>query len=234
MPLVYGLGASLIISFVSIVGLYWMYSKITTKKVEILVSLAAGSLLGGAFLHLLPEAGQEIELEIMFSLVLLSFVVFFGLETWFHWRHCHKTNCKHHSFAYVNLLGDSVHNLIDGIIIGGAFCHSIQLGVSTSLAVLMHEIPQEIGDMGILLYAGMEKNKAFKLNLAISFVALIGVVIGVKIAQSEVWEKYLLAMAGGGFLYIGSSDLIPEIRKKKKCWLCLAMVLAGIGLMSFI
>ncbi len=226
--------ANLLISIVSIGGFYWLYDRINKKILHILIGLSAGSMLGGAFLHLLPEAGKKMNLEELFGWVLMSFLIFFGMETWLHWRHCHEEKCKNHSFAYMNLLGDAIHNILDGLIIGAAFANSTTLGISTSMAVMLHEIPQEIGDMGVLVYSGISKLSAFRINFLISLTALVGVIVGVNFGAKETIQSYLLAMAGGGFLYIGASDLIPELRKKRKCIICLLAVVLGIGIMKLL
>ena len=226
--------ANLVISTISIWGFYWLFDKINKKILHILIGLSAGSMLGGAFLHLLPEAGNKVNLEELFGWVLISFLIFFSLETWLHWRHCHEGKCKEHSFAYMNLLGDAIHNILDGLIIGTAFTNSTTLGISSSIAVMLHEIPQEFGDMGVLIYAGISKLSAFRINFLISLTALIGVIVGVNFGAEETIQNYLLAMAGGGFLYIGASDLIPELRKKRKCVTCLLAVMFGIGIMKLL
>jgi len=230
---IYGIISSVLISFLSILVLGKIYNKIDNKNLKIVIGLSAGSLLGGAFLHLLPEAGENLDLISLFRWVLISFFLFFGLETWLYWRHCHKITCTRHAFGYLNLIGDGFHNLIDGLIIGAAYANGVELGISTSLAILLHEIPQEMGDFGVLIYSGMDKKKALWLNFGVSLISIIGVVIGLEITnRAESIDSILLAIAGGGFLYIGGSDLIPEIRKKKKCVVCLLAVLIGVVLMA--
>jgi zinc and cadmium transporter len=190
--------------------------KDTLKRITLfLVSLSAGSFMGGALLHLLPEAAEEIEPEKLYLIVLISFIFFFFMEKVLHWRHCHKENCPIHSFGYMNLFGDSVHNFIDGLVIAGAFTIDIKLGIVTTLAIALHEIPQEIGDFGVLVHAGFDRMKALAINYAVALTVVLGGVVGYFISSSiEDIIPILLPFAAGGFIYIAASDLMPEIRKE--------------------
>ena len=136
------------------------------KALLLLVGLSAGTLMGGAFIHLMPEASEQLPSTVLFSLVLASFILFFLIEKLLHWRHCHKEVCPVHTFGYMNLIGDGIHNFIDGLIIAATFLIDVRLGIATSLAIAFHEIPQEIGDFGVLLYAGFKKAKALILNFS--------------------------------------------------------------------
>ena len=189
--------------------------KLLSKIVLFLVSLSAGTMMGGAFLHLLPEAAEEISGEILFLTTLGAFVFFFFIEKVFHWRHCHDGQCKVHTFGYINLLGDGVHNFIDGLVIAAAFVIDVKLGVVTTLAVALHEIPQEIGDFGVLIYAGFKKTKALIMNYLVALSVVFGGIVGYFISLSlESVIPYLLPFAAGGFIYIAASDLVPEIKKE--------------------
>jgi len=200
-----------------------------------LVSLSAGTLMGGAFLHLMPEANEQLSIETLLLLVLVSFIAFFFIEKLFHWRHCHKEVCDIHSFGYMNLIGDSIHNFIDGLIIAATFLVDIRLGMATTLAIAFHEIPQEIGDFGVLIYAGFKRVKALIINFAVALTVVIGAVVGYLLSFNlEELTIYLLPIAAGGFLYIATSDLIPEIRKEeklKKSLLSFVCFLIGIFIM---
>lgn len=205
------------ISSASLIGIFSLTVKkeLLNKILLFLVSLSTGTLMGGAFLHLLPEAAEKLPGNLLFSLVLFSFMVFYFIEEVFHWRHCHKGECKVHSFGYINLIGDSVHNFIDGLIIAATFLIDVKLGITTSIAIAFHEIPQEIGDFGVLLYAGFEKKKALVFNFLVALAAVLGGIVGYFMSfQIESLTAYLLPFAAGGFLYISTSDLIPEIRKQ--------------------
>jgi len=201
--------------FVAVFFLY--FKKETLSRITLfLVSLSAGALIGGAFLHLLPESSKKIESDILFLTTLSAFVFFFFMEKLFHWRHCHKDNCEIHTFGYINLLGDSLHNFIDGLVIASAFLLDSNLGIITTLAVALHEIPQEIGDFGVLIHAGFSKRKALIWNYIVASTIILGGIIGYLISfYLEIIIPYLLPFAAGGFIYIAASDLMPEIRKEK-------------------
>ncbi|HAM88477.1 MAG: Zinc/iron permease [Candidatus Falkowbacteria bacterium GW2011_GWC2_38_22] len=190
--------------------------KDTLQRISIfLVSLSAGSFLGGAFLHLLPEAAEKIEGERLYMIVLCSFIFFFFMEKLLHWRHCHKENCSIHTFGYINLLGDSVHNFIDGLVIASAFMIDIRLGFVTTFAIALHEIPQEIGDFGVLIHAGFDRVKALVINYLVALAVVLGGVVGFFVSSSvESIIPGLLPFAAGGFIYIAASDLMPEIKKE--------------------
>jgi zinc and cadmium transporter len=197
-----------------------------------LVSFSAGALIGGAFLHLLPEASEGMEAEKLFFVVLFAFVSFFLIEKLFHWRHCHKENCEVHSLGYMNLVGDSLHNFIDGLVIASVFMVDFKLGITTTLAIALHEIPQEIGDFGVLIHAGFNKGKALVLNYIVATTVILGGVVGYFASfYIEDVMPYLLPIAAGGFIYIASSDLMPEIREEtnlKKSIMSFGIFLLGI------
>jgi len=188
------------------------------KKVEkfllFLVALSTGALMGGAFLHLLPEAVERIGSEVSFLVALGAFTGFFLIEKILHWHHCHKGDCDEHVLGQMNLIGDSVHNFIDGLIIAAAFGVEAKLGWATSLAVALHEIPQEIGDFGVLLYAGWKKNKALVANFLVALAVVAGGLAGYWLSVNEMFIGYLMPVAAGGFIYIAASDLMPELKKE--------------------
>ena len=211
--------STILIALISLVGVVVLFikRKVLDHWVLLLVSLSAGTLLGGAFFHLLPES-IEVLGETALLLTLLSFFLFYTIEKVFHWRHCHKIDCQQHSFAYMNLIGDSIHNFIDGLVIAAAFMVSPQVGLGTAVAVALHEIPQEISDFGVLLHAGFKKEKALILNFLVALTVTLGGLTGLflfRFFDSEL-INYLLPIAAGGFIYISASDLIPEIRKENK------------------
>jgi zinc and cadmium transporter len=180
-----------------------------------LVSLSAGSLMGGAFLHLLPEASEKMESGKLYLIVLGSFIFFFFMEKLLHWRHCHKENCSIHTFGYMNLFGDSVHNFIDGLVIAASFMADAKLGLAATLAIALHEIPQEIGDFGVLIHAGFNKAKALIVNYLVALTVVLGGLAGYFLSSSlENIIPSLLPFAAGGFIYIAASDLMPELRKE--------------------
>lgn len=205
------------------------------KIVVFLVSLSAGSLLGGAFLHLLPESAETLEPEVFFGIFLVSFVCFLVIEKIIHWRHCHTTDCTIHPFGYMNLVGDSIHNFIDGLVIAGAFIVDIKVGIATTIAVALHEIPQEIGDYGVLIYSGMSHLRALVYNYAVSLTVVLGGIVGYfAFHNTQMILPYLLPIAAGGFVYIAASDLVPEMKKEtstKKSIISISIFVAGILLM---
>lgn len=205
------------------------------KILLLLVSLSAGALMGGAFIHLLPEAAEKLEASTLNIIVLLSFIAFFFVEKMFHWRHCHRGKCDVHTFGYMNLLGDGIHNFIDGLILAAAYTTDFRLGLISTLAVALHEIPQEIGDFGVLLYAGFTKQKALLANFAVALTVVLGGIVGYFLSLTlEPIMAYLLPFAAGGFLYIAASDLMPEIRKEenlKRSLASFSIFLVGVSLM---
>jgi zinc and cadmium transporter len=212
----------LIVSLISVIGIFFIFLKKRTldKLLIFLVALSVGSLLGGAFLHLLPEIINTtgFSLNVAF-LILGGIILFFVIENFVRWRHCHNLNCNthQHHLGAMNLIGDGVHNLIDGLIIAASYFVSIPVGIATTLAVIIHEIPQEIGDFGVLLYSGFSKKKAIFFNFLSALIAMIGAIIGIIFAEKSIIFGYIvIPIAIGGFLYIAGSDLIPEIHRKQE------------------
>jgi zinc and cadmium transporter len=230
------------IALIAFIGIFTLAikEKLLNKILLFLVSLSAGALMGGAFLHLLPESIEKAEdsnVDI-FIFVLIGFILFFIIEKVLHWRHCHKGKCDVHTFHYMNLIGDSVHNFIDGLIISASFIASIPLGLTTTIAIAAHEIPQEIGDFGVLIYGGFEKKKAIVLNFAVATTVVAGGIVGYFVSRSiEHAVMFLLAFAAGGFIYIAATDLVPEIKKEldiKKSMATMIVFACGILIMWLI
>jgi len=218
----YSIISVLLVSFISLIGaLTLLFKKINLKNILLfLVSFAAGALLGDSFIHLLPEAVEESGFTLELSIyLLLGILIFFILEKFIHWRHCHlpTTNEHPHPLAFMNLIGDGLHNFFDGMIIAGSYIASIPLGIATTIAVILHEIPQEIGDFGILLHGGFTKKKALAFNFLSAILSLIGAVLVLIIGNSvEKFSIFLVPFTAGGFIYIAGSDLIPELHKETK------------------
>ena len=186
------------------------------KILVLLVGFAAGGLIGGAFLHLLPEALEQCECDLVFFYALIGFAIFFLMERYLYWRHCHDGVCDIHTFTYLNLIGDGVHNFTDGLILAASFMTDLRLGVVTTLAVIFHEVPQEMGDFGILVYGGFSKPKALLFNFICALSAILGAVIGYILSGiTENFSVFLISFTAGGFIYIAASDLIPELHKQK-------------------
>ena len=238
---IYAIGSVLLVSLVSFAGLFTLSLKMDKlmKVLLYLVSFSAGALLGGAFIHLLPEAiemsgGMTLQISLF---VLSGLLGFFAIEKFIHWRHCHiPTSSEHpHHLGTMNLVGDGVHNLIDGLIIGASYLASIPIGISTTIAVVLHEIPQEIGDFGVLVHSGMKRGKALMLNFLIALTALAGTIISLVIGgMFDSLIQFLLPFTAGGFIYIATADLIPELKKEcsmGKSFGQLVSILLGVGVM---
>lgn len=191
--------------------------------------------MGGAFLHLLPEASEKVNGENIFLFTLIGFFLFLIIEKIIHWRHCHKDVCPIHTFVYMNLMGDAIHNFIDGIIIAASFIFNPSVGFASTVAIFLHEIPQEIGDFGVLVYGGIDKRRALFLNFLTAITSVVGGVLGFYfLGAVQNISQYLLSIAAGGFIYIAATDLIPEIRKEndpKKSIINFGIIFLGIMLM---
>lgn len=195
---------------------FFLSKKSLNKIIIILVAFATGALLGGAFFHLLPEAYQELKLIKTLILLISGFAIFYAIEKVLHWHHCHNNEkCDKHPFTYLTLYGDAIHNFVDGLIIASSFIVSVPLGILTSLLIMAHELPQEIGNFGVLVYGGFSKGKALFYSFLAQLTAVIGGILGFYILGLKELAIFLLPIAAGGFLYIAFMDLIPEIFKIK-------------------
>jgi zinc and cadmium transporter len=218
MSLLYALVSTFIVSLISLVGIFTLAIKeeFLHKLLFSLIGFSAGALIGGAFLHLLPEALEKAASTTVFSSLILGIVLFFLMEKYFYWRHCHEGKCDIHAFTYLNLVGDGVHNFIDGMVVVAGYMVSFKLGVITTIAIILHEIPQELGDFGVLVYGGFSKKKALFFNFLSALMAMLGAVVGYIISSFvNTFTTFLLSLTAGGFIYIATSDLIPEIHKEK-------------------
>ena len=212
------------------------------KKILLfLVSFAAGALLGDIFIHLFPELAEGGGFTLSTSLFIIGGIVFFFiLEKILHWRHCHMSALKEHihPLAHINLIGDGVHNFIDGMMIAGSFLVSTTVGIATTVAVLLHEIPQEMGDFGVLLHAGLKAKKALFYNFLSALTAILGGILILSLdLDVEAVQKYLIPFTIGGFLYIANADLIPELHKDVKLsnsFIQLLSLMAGVGVMALL
>ncbi len=241
MILFYILISTLIVSLISLAGVVTLFfkSELINKILLILVAFSAGTLIGGAFLHLIPEAVKNAGLENstpVFIWIIIGFCAFFVLEKFIHWHHHHALDHPDiEPFSYLILFSDTLHNFIDGLVIAASFLVAPQIGVATVIAVAMHEIPQELGDFGVLVYGGVKKGKALLLNFVSAIFAILGGLLGFFL-----FEKmgglviYLLPFTAGNFIYIACSDLIPEIKHQenlKKSILNFCIFILGIVFM---
>ncbi|MCK9577986.1 ZIP family metal transporter [bacterium] len=207
------------------------------KLLLVLVSFSAGALIGDVFFHLLPEVIEENPDNMwVWVSVILGLIVFFILEKIIHWRHCHIPTSKDHphEFGIMNLIGDALHNFLDGLIIVGAFLIDFNLGIATILAVIAHEVPQKIGDFGILVYAGYSRLKAMILNFIFSLISILGGFLALFWINNELILSLLASFTAGSFVYIAVADLIPEIKKEtstKYSFIQLFSIIIGIIMM---
>lgn len=214
-----------LIAFAGVITFFFS-KKFISKTILILVSFAIGGLLGGAIFHFIPETFGVLSFWQTALLILLGILIFYLTEKLFYWHHCHKGNCDVHPFTNLILFGDGIHNFIDGIVIASSFLISIPFGIITSLLIMVHELPQELGDFGVLIYGGLSRKKALVYNFLSQLTAVIGGIVGYFYLRANEYSVFLLAIAAGGFLYIAIGDLIPEVFKEKSMTKRLINILA--------
>lgn len=219
-----------VVSLLSLIGIFAISLRETTldRILFFLLSFSAGSILGVAFLDLLPEAIELFgidKISVMIFYVTFGFLSFFFLERFVYWFHGHfhgydsedvheKITVKR--FVYLNLIGDSIHNFIDGMIIAGSFLISTTMGIASTTAVIFHELPQEIGDFGVLVYGGLSRKKALFFNFISALMAFLGIFIVYYLSTNiGNFVGVLIAIGAGGFTYLAASELIPEIQKEE-------------------
>lgn len=226
-----------VVSCISFIGILFVGLKeaIMERILMALVGFASGSLIGAAFFDLIPEAAETG--QAIWIYIVAGILFFFVMEKFLYWRHCHDENCQVHNFAYLNLVGDGIHNFVDGMLIAASFLVSASLGLTTSLAVVFHEIPQELGDFGILLYGGLGKKKALTYNFLSAITAVVGALVTyllVEGSKAQILAELLVPFAAGGFIYIAATDLMPELHKRtqaKESLVQFVALLIGIVLM---
>jgi len=222
-----------VVSLVSLIGILFVGLKeaLVGRILMVLIGFASGTMIGAVFFDLLPESFEKTGHGI-WQYVVVGIVFFFIMEKFLYWRHCHDEKCLVHNFAYLNLIGDGVHNFVDGAVIAANFLSLYSLGITTTLAVLFHEIPQELGDFGVLLYGGFGKKKALTYNFLSALTAVAGALVTYYLVQGV--AQLLVPFAAGGFIYIAATDLMPELHKRtqaKESMIQLLTLIAGIGLM---
>ena len=236
----YALASVILVSLLSLVGLAFIAvgEEKLKRIIFVMVSLAVGGLFGDAFIHLLPESFERIGSKLQASVfVLAGIFAFFVLEKFLLWRHQHVLESDHpiHPVGYMNLLADGAHNFIDGVIIGASYDVSLHVGIATTLAVVFHEIPHELGNFFVLLYAGFTKRKALFFNFVSALFAILGTVMSLSIGSRVAeFSSIMLPLAAGGFIYIAGSDLVPELNKESTLGKSVVQMLAigvGVGLM---
>lgn len=240
---IYSLVSVLIVSLISFIGIFTFPIKGNKLKNMLLyfVSFSVGALLGDVFIHLLPEVVKDVGFSLNISAyILFGIITSFIIEKILHWRHSQtaKVNAHHRPFATMNLLGDGIHNFIDGLIIGASYLAGFSVGIGSTIAVLLHEIPQEIGDYGVLIHGGFTKNKALFFNFLTALTAIIGVAISLFLSSSVGnMTTFLLPFAAGNFIYIAGSDLIPELHKEvslKRNILQFIALISGVAVMALL
>ena len=239
----YSIISVIIVSLITIIAAIPIYlkKKISQKHLVILLSISVGSLLGSVFIHFIPQIYKhEHKLESALFII-LGFVVFFILEKLIHWHHskkCEKGECGHgHAYhlAPLNLIGDGIHNFLDGMVIAGSYIVSIPLGIAATTSIIFHELPQEIADFGILIYSGMNKTKALLFNFLSGLTAILRTILGLFLAgKSGSYSEFIIPFAAGNFLYIAASNLVPELHRHCKLWDTVAHIIAiafGVSIM---
>lgn len=205
------------ITLLSLIGVLTLSVKkaLLDKLLFCLIGFSAGALISSAFLHILPEALETAKGDSIFYYIVLGIILFFVMERYFYWRHCHNGVCTVHAFTYLNLVGDAMHNFIDGMIIAASFIISVKLGIVTTLAVALHELPQELGDFGVLVYGGFSPRRALFYNFICAATAMIGALCGYYLSGLITgFSSFILPLTAGGFIYIAASDLIPQLHKE--------------------
>ncbi|MFH1588984.1 MAG: ZIP family metal transporter [archaeon] len=242
----YVFGSVILVSLISIIAIIpILFKKKTSKRfLVVLLSLSAGALLGGVFIHFLPEIVETGYTLTSAIYIMLGFLVFFILEKFVHWHHNKKCvnapNQEAHGHAYqlapMNLIGDGVHNFLDGLVIAGSYLVNIPLGIAATISIIFHELPQEIADFGVLLYAGLSKKKALLFNFLSATTAIIGAIVGLVLANKiGSFTTFIIPFAAGNFIYIAAANLVPELHrhcKIKDTIMHVLAILVGIGIMA--
>lgn len=223
MNILYIFSATFLVALVSLIGIciFFLEEKTINKLIPFFISLAVGVLLGDAFFHLLPDAIQySTNHSLVFGACLAGILAFYMIEQIFHWHHSHdniqseeNTKKRPQSFVYMSLLGDGVHNFVDGILIAGSFLVDPKLGITTTIAIIVHEIPQEISDIAVLLRGGLSRGKAVFFNFLCALCCTAGALFIFMINQwFDLNVAVLLAFTAGGFIYIAMTDLMPLLK----------------------
>lgn len=215
--LFYSLIALVLVSLVSLSGILILYfnKKFLSRALLFIVAFSAGTLLATAFLDLIPEVFESLE---NVNYVIIGILFFFIIESLIHWHHSHEKECGTcvKPVAYLNLIGDAFHNFVDGVIVVSSFLVSIPTGIIATIAICLHEIPQELGDFGVLIHSGLTRKKALLYNFLISLSAIFGGVLSYFfLSKFEFLIPYAISFAAGGFIYIASTDLFPELHKER-------------------
>jgi len=236
----YAILSVLVTSIISLIGILTLSIRenILRKYIFIFVSLSVGALLGDAFIHLIPEAFSSIDKPLLVSILIIGGILsFFIIEKFIHWHHHGEDthNETIHPVGKMVLISDGFHNFIDGLIVGASYLVSIEIGIATTIAIILHEIPQEIGDFGVLIHAGYSKKRALWLNFLSAILAVFGVAVTIIIGSiAESLIVWFMPVAAGGFIYIALADIMPTLHSEEKVshsTLQILAILVGVGAM---
>jgi zinc and cadmium transporter len=231
-------------ALLSVAGAAAFALRVSAARIPMLISYAIGALLGAVFLEILPHALQQAgNIHVLTGVILAGILAFFILEKLVLWRHCHTEECEahdHHKAAgdhgrsgLMIVVGDTIHNFVDGVLIAAAFMADTTLGIVTAIAIIAHEIPQEVGDFLILLNSGYSKARALAFNLVSSFATLVGGLLAyVALQDLQGWVPYLLGLAAASMLYVSVADLIPGLHRRPELRATVeqvSLILLGIG-----
>jgi len=228
----------------SVIAAAALTAAVGTHRVNVLISYAIGALLGAAFLEILPHALEHGDAHRMAATILFGILAFFVLEKLVLWRHCHHDHCEAHDAqapghdhgrsGLMILVGDTFHNFVDGILIAAAFLENTQLGIVTALAIIAHEIPQEVGDYLILLHSGYSRARALAYNLLSSLATLVGAFLAYfALSQLVEWIPILLCLGASSMIYVAVADLIPSLHKRTELKATVQQILLiGLGVAS--
>lgn len=229
----------IIVSLISLVGISTLalQKELLNKILFYLVSFSVGALLGDVFIHIIPEIAEEGGAAAMGIYILIGIIGFFILERFVLWHQSHAEHTEQvHSVVYLTIFGDALHNFLDGMAIAASFLVSPALGIATSIAVIFHEIPQEIGQFAILIHGGWSTKKALLYNFVSALTAILGAIVVLLLATNiEGITMPLLAISAASFIYIALSDLIPELHREsgaKKSVIQLVWMIVGILVMA--
>lgn len=229
---------------VSVCAAAMLGNALGAQRIGMLISYAIGALLGAAFLEILPHALEHGDAHRMAATVLFGILLFFVLEKLVLWRHCHHDHCEAHDAqvaahdhgrsGLLIMVGDTFHNFVDGILIAAAFLESTELGIITALAIVAHEIPQEVGDYLILLHSGYSKARALVFNLLSSLATVVGALLAyLALSELTAWIPTLLGLAAASMIYVAVADLIPGLHKRTELGATLQQILLiGLGVAS--
>lgn len=240
---IYTIISVIFVSAISLIGVFTLSfgKEKLTSILSSLVSFAVGGLFGDVFIHLLPEIFERLGTNVATSLYIISgILIFFVLEKFIRWRHCHVLVSEDHPHPVttINIIGSGAHNFFDGVLIAASYMISIPIGLATTLAVILHEIPDEIGHFAVLVYGGFSTKKALLFNFFSGITAVLGALISLLVGPHVAgYSLILLPITAGGFVYVAGSDLIPELQHEVRISTSLKQFIAmilGISIMAFL